>query len=73
MALFLFIIGFVIGKFNDKFIKKVGKSAVNAFRYKSFLRKLVIGIGAAFIGSILAKIHLRYFDKKFLEQGKIDK
>lgn len=50
----------------------IGKFFVRSLSIRSYLIRFGIGIFAAFIGSIFAKIHLRFFDKWFLEKGKVD-
>ena len=34
---------------------------------------ILIGLGMLVVGSLLAKLHLKFFDKLFLEQGRVDK
>jgi predicted acylesterase/phospholipase RssA len=49
----------------------VGKGIMRIARFRETVTKIVFGIGMALIGSIVAKIHLAVFDKRFLKLGQI--
>jgi hypothetical protein len=42
-------------------------------QYRKTLQEVLIGFGMVVVGSLLAKLHLKFFDKRFLEQGRLDK
>jgi len=48
------------------------KPVLKVFKYRKTLREVLFGLGMMIAGSFLAKLHLQFFDKRFLEQGRLD-
>jgi len=49
----------------------LGKSVMRIVRFRETVTKILFGIGMALIGFFVAKIHLAFFDKRFLKLGRI--
>jgi len=49
------------------------KPVLKLVQYRKTLQEVLIGLGMVAVGSLLAKLHLKFFDKRFLEQGRLDK
>jgi hypothetical protein len=49
------------------------KPVLKLVQYRKTLQEVLIGLGMVVVGSLLAKLHLKFFDKRFLEQGRLDK
>jgi uncharacterized membrane protein len=49
----------------------LGSIAMKLLNHRKTLTQVGMGIILALFGSILAKVHLRYFDKQYLEMGRI--
>jgi len=49
------------------------KPVVQIVQYRKTAQDVLIGLGMVVVGSLLAKLHLKFFDKRFLEQGRLDK
>jgi hypothetical protein len=49
------------------------KPVMQMIQYRKTAQDILIGLGMVVLGSLLAKLHLRFFDKRFLEQGRLDK
>ena len=51
----------------------IWKPVVQLVHYHKTAQEILIGLGMLVLGSLLAKLHLKVFDKQFLEQGRLDK
>jgi hypothetical protein len=49
------------------------KPVVQMVQYRKTAQDILIGLGMVVLGSLLAKLHLKVFDKLFLKQGRLDK
>lgn len=47
------------------------KPVLQMIQYRKTAQEVLIGLGMVFVGSLLAKLHLKVFDKWFLRQGKV--
>jgi hypothetical protein len=51
----------------------VFKPVVQMVQYRKTIQEVLIGLGMVVMGSLLAKLHLKFFDRRFLEQGRLKK
>lgn len=49
------------------------KPVVQMVQYRKTIQEVLIGLGMVVMGSLLAKLHLKFFDRRFLEQGRLKK
>ncbi len=50
----------------------VSKTVIRAVRFRETLTRVAFGIGVGFLAGLVANIHLCFFDKKYLEAGKVE-
>ena len=50
----------------------IGKGMMRIVHFRETIMRILIGIGAAFFGSIIAKIHITFFDRWYLRLGQLE-
>jgi hypothetical protein len=50
----------------------VGPALLRAVRFPKTFQQIAIGLGMALFGFAVARLHLHFFDKIFLREGRID-
>jgi len=50
----------------------IWKPVVEVLRFRKTIQEVTLGLGMVILGSLLAKLHLNVFDRRFLAQGRVD-